>query len=201
MTRGASGERGTTLVELLTSTLFVSLLAAMSYSFARAAWMSARVQEMKSDAQEATVMTLDIMAHDLRTAGFSAKGVPVVAVRQASRSGVAIAADLNGDGDIDDASERVAYTYDQSKHALMRATGAGSPQPFVRDVAPDGVQFGFFDRQGSEIVPAADGVPAEALGRIHRIDVSLRVEITNPDPRVATPLWSAMSTSICLRNQ
>ena len=38
-------QRGSSLVELLTSTLFVSTLMLMAYGFARAALMNARLQE------------------------------------------------------------------------------------------------------------------------------------------------------------
>ncbi len=197
LSRRAGGERGASLVELLTSALFVTLLMAMSYSFARAALMSARVLEVSSEAQEATVMALDIMARELRMAGFSAAGEPLAAVRTADRTAVEVATDLNGDGDSSDANELVAYGYDEQRRQVTRATGGGSAQPLVRNVPPDGLRFSFFDAAGNEIAPTT----AEVRQRIRRIDVVLWVELANPDPRDTRPLTSTISMSVCLRNQ
>jgi len=192
---------GSTLVELLVSTVFVSIIMAISYTFARAALVTARVQAVKSDAQEATVMALDIMAHELRMAGFSAAGTSLAPIRAAAPDRVDVVSDLNGDGDTDDSNERISYSYDDEAHEVRRATGGGSPQPFVRNVAPTGFRLLYFDAAGIEIPTDATGMPPTQLKRVHRIDVVLRVEFANPDPNVVAPLRSDMSTSICLRNQ
>lgn len=194
-------QRGTSLVELLISTLFVAILMAMSYSFARAALTSARIQEAKTEAQEATVMALDVLARDLRTAGFSAAGNPLTAVRAAGAEQVKVVADLNGDGDTEDANEVIGYSYNDQKHQLMRATGDASPQPFVPNVPPGGVRFAFFDAADSELSTAGRTLTTAERRRIHRIDVRIRVELPNPDPGRATPLASTVSTTVCLRNQ
>lgn len=201
MKRRAASQRGMSVVELLLSTVFVSILMAISYTFARAALMTSRVQAIKSDAQEATVMALDIMAHELRMAGFSAAGASLPPLRTAAPDRVDVVCDLNGDGDTTDSNERVAYSYDDAAHELKRATGGASPQPFVRNVAPMGFHLSYFDTGGSEIPAAATGMTAAELLRVHRIDVALQVEFTNPDPNVAAPLRSALTSSICLRNQ
>jgi len=174
---------------------------AMSYSFARAALMSARVLEIKSEAQEVVVMALDVMTRELRMAGFSAAAQPLGAIRAADREYVEIATDLNGDGDSDDPNELLAYSYDEQKRELMRATGGGSPQPLARNVPPNGLLFSYFDAAGSEIPVASGGMTAEARQRIHRIDVLLRAELANPDPSATQPLTSTVSISVCLRNQ
>jgi type IV pilus assembly protein PilW len=192
---------GSTLVELLMSTLFVSLLMAMSYSFARAAVMSARVLEIKSESQEVAVMALDVMVRELRMAGFSAAAQPLAAMRAADREYVEVAADLNGDGDTDDPNELIAYSYDAQQHELMRATGGGSPQPLARHVPLNGLRFAFFDAAGSEMPVTSGGMTAEERLRIHRIDARLRVELSNPDPRATQPLTTTVSISACLRNQ
>lgn len=193
-------QRGSSLVELLASMFFVSTLMAMSYTFARAALMSVRVQEVKSEAQAATVMALDVMTRELRQAGFSATGRPLAAVLAAGPSQVAVATDFNGDGNSDDANELIAYSYDAAKQQLMRATG-GSPQPFVRNVPPGGARFTFFDAAGNPLQPNPDTLTSDERRRIHRIDIVLDVELTNPDPQSHTPLVSRVSTSVSLRNQ
>ena len=194
-------QRGSSLIELLTSTLLTATLMIMSYGFARAAFMSARLQEVKSEAQEVTVMAIDVLTRDLRMAGFNAAGTPLAGVRAAATDRIEIACDLNGDGDSDDSNELIAYSYSQDKRQLMRATGGSSPQPFARNVAADGVRFTFFDSTGTAIRPSATGLSAPERRRIRRIDVTLRVELPHPDPAITAPLMSTVSGSVYLRNQ
>ncbi len=201
MKLGGPRQHGASLVEVLVSTVFVSILMAVSYSFARAALMATRVQAVKSDAQETTVMALDVMARELRMAGFSAAGASPQALRAAAPDHVEVAMDLTGDGDTDDSNERIAYSYDGAARQLRRATGGGSPQPFIGNVAPLGFLLSYFDAAGVELAAGSAGMTPEQLLRVHRIDVALQVQHPNPDPNVAAPLRSAVSTSVCLRNQ
>jgi hypothetical protein len=201
MKSGWTQQHGASLVEVLVSTVFLSILMAISYSFARAALMAARVQAVKSDAQETTVMALDVMARELRMAGFSAAGVALQALRAAGADHVEAAMDLTGDGDTDDSNERIAYSYDSDTHQLRRATGGASPQPFIGNVAPSGFQLLYFDAVGAEIPSGSTGMTSEQLVQVRRIDVALQLQFANPDPNVAAPLRAAVSTSVCLRNQ
>jgi len=197
----AAGAGGATLIELLASLLLMSILMAMAYGFARAALMSVRVQEVKSEVQEVSTMAVDILARELRMAGFSAAAGAMTAVAVALPDRVEIASDFNGDGDSADTNEVIAYSYDAAKQQLMRATGGGSPQPFARNVAPAGVQFTFFDAAGTQIPAAASGLSAEDRQRIRRVDVLLRLEIPHPDPTVSLPVASTVSNSVYLRNR
>jgi hypothetical protein len=192
---------GTSVVEVLVSLLFVSILGAMSYGFSRAALRSARIQEAKSEAQEVTVMALDVLARELRVAGFSAAAAPLTGIRSAGREHVEIACDLDGNGDTAGANELIAYAYDGLKRQLTRATGGASPQPFVYNVPPGGVCFSYFDGSGQELSTGTGDLTAQQCGRVHRIDVRLRVEIPNPNPDDPAPLKSTVSSTICLRNQ
>src|SRR5574337_580815 len=92
------GRSGTTLVELLTSMLFLSILMAMSFTFARGALVNARGQETASNAQEVILMAMDLLARELRMAGYSASGQPIVGVRVADGEQVQVATDFDGDG-------------------------------------------------------------------------------------------------------
>lgn len=197
----AGGGRGTSLVEVLLSMLFVSLLGALSYGFARAALTSARVQEANSEVRDTAAMAVDVLTREVRMAGFSAGGTPLAGVIAAARERVEVAADFDGDGQTTGANEHIAYSYDPEKHALLRATGAASPQPLAVNLAAGGVAFSYFDAQGREIAAAAPGLSLDERRRIRRIDVVLRVEVANPDPSVAAPLRSVGAASICLRNQ
>jgi hypothetical protein len=197
--RALAGHRGSSFVELLTSTLLVCILSAMSYGFARAALRSARVQEAKSETQEVAALALDVLSHELRMAGFSAAGQPLVGVRAAGPERVQVVADLNGDGDTADSNEVVTYTYDGDKRQLMRATSDGSPQPFARHVPAGGVRFSFYDATGAEI--PAESMTLADRQRIHRIDTTLVLELPGPDQESTQPLRTSATSTVYLRNQ
>jgi hypothetical protein len=190
---------GTSLAELLTSMLFLSLVSAISFSFARAALMSARVHEAKSEAQEVAFAALDMLARDVRLAGFSAAGTPLSGLRAAERGRIEIACDLNGDGDVADSNELIAYSYDAPGRRLMRATGGTSPQPLSQNVSA--VRFAFFDDTGAEIASLTDGLADEPRGRVRRVDAQLSVDLPNPEPLAEHALSVTVSTSIQLRNR
>ena len=200
LTMTATAERGNSLIEVLTSTLFLAILMAMSYSFARAALISARVHEVKSEAQELAVMTLDVVTRELRMAGFSAAGRPLTAVTIAAAERVEVASDFNGDGDTADANETIAYSYNARDREIMRATSGGSPQPLARNVPPQGLRFRYLDRDGHDLVPGSGGLSPTERRQVRRIDVLFHVELYNPNPHAATPLSATASTSVCLRN-
>ena len=199
--RDLGPQHGTSFVELLASTLLISLLMAMSYGFARSAFVSARVQEAKSDAQEVAFMAVDLLTREVRMAGFSAAGKPMVGVLVAAAEHVEVSSDFDGDGDSDEANELIAYSYNDTKHQLVRATGGASPQPLVPNVPPGGLHFSFFDASGAGIPIPGGGLPLEERRRIRRIDVVLRTQSADADLAGALPSISTLSSSICLRNQ
>jgi hypothetical protein len=191
-------QRGASLAELLASMLFLSIVSAMSYSFARAAIMSARTQDAKSDVQEVAFATLDMLARDVRQAGFSAAALPLSGLRAAARQRLEVACDLNGNNTVADANELIAYSYDAQGRRLMRATGGTSPQPVAQNIAA--LSFGFFDDSGAELVPPAEGLAGESRERVRRIDAHLSVEVPHPEPSATHPLAVTASASIQLRN-
>ncbi len=199
MKGGASDQSGTSLAELLTGMLFLSIVSAMSYSFARAALMSAQLQAAKSEAQEVALSALDVLVREVRMAGFSAAAAPVVGIRAAGVSHVEVASDLNGDGDVADSNELIGYSLDDTAHVLTRATGGGSPQPVARNVSA--LRFVFLDDTGAEILPLAGDLSAEQCGRVRRIDVLLSIELPNPDPLVSRSVTSMVTASVQLRNR
>jgi Tfp pilus assembly protein PilW len=199
MRGSGSNQSGTSLAELLTGMLFLSIVSAMSYSFARTAFLMAQLQESKGELQEVAVATLDLLVRDVRMAGFSAIGAPLVGLRVAGPDRIEVASDLNGDGDLADENELMAYSYDATNRQLMRATGGTSPQPVARNVS--GIQFAFFDAAGAELTPAAAGLSAAQCDRVRRVDVQLSVELPQPDPLTNRTLRSTVTTSLQLRNR
>jgi hypothetical protein len=202
--RGGQAGRATeggALVEVLASTLLMSILGAMAYGFARAALLSVNVVDMLGEVQEVAALTASMMAREVRLAGFSASGGAVDGLRVAASEHIEVAADLNGDGDTDDAHEVVAYRYDPASRQLQRATSGGSAPPYVTGVPPGGVQFSFYDMTGAALPTTPSGLGVDDRRRVRSIDARLAVALPHPDPRMTPPLSAVATTSVCLRNE
>ncbi len=188
--------RGSSLVEMLVSLLFFAIFATVVQQFSRSMLRGVRVLELASEAQEAARIGVQSIVRDLRGAGFSPKGSLASAVRRAAADAVEVASDLNGDGDTSDANERVGYSLDATKRALLRQLGGGAPQPMLADLAPGGLAFVYFGPGGTRLAdPAADA------GLIRRIDVRLAVEVATSEPIARGAIRVEQTGSAFLRNR
>lgn len=198
--RSPEARRGSSLVELLVSLVLVMSFAAVLHTFARALFRGAGLLEAASECQEAARIGVQLVTRDLRGAGFHARGGSVEAIRFARVDSIGISMDLNGDGDVSDSNERIAYSADAEKRTLMRALGDASPQPMLNDLAPDGLQLSYFDEDGRPLPLGETGLADADRGKVRRIDVTLRVELPNPDPATSIPLRREETGTVWLRN-
>jgi hypothetical protein len=195
-----AGARGATLVDLLTSMTLILLLTGSAHTWARGALFAHKVLEASAAAQQEAVLAVDVLAREIRNAGFDA-GSALSPIPAASRESLELVADLNGDGDLDDAAERVRYAYRADRRQVTRASGHGSPQPFADDVPAGGLHFTFRDEGGGELNAGSADLNEADVARIRRVDVRLRIELSNPDPRAAAPIAAQASMTVALRNR
>jgi len=203
MSRGVTAARndaGGTLIEVLVSTLLLSVLSAMAYAFARSTLVAVQGLDAQSEVQEVAVIAADVMTRELRLAGFSATAQPLTGLRVAEAERVDVAADLNGDGDTDDTHEVVSYRYDGAARQLVRATAGGAPQAFVTGVPAGGAHFTFHDATGTEVVPAGTGLSLDERRRVRSIGMELTVEIQQRLPDALVPRLVTLSETAHLRN-
>jgi type II secretory pathway component PulJ len=193
------GSVGSTLVELLVSIVFLALLTATVQQFARAMLRGVRVLEAASEAQEAARLGVGLIVGDLRDAGYSPHGDLGNGLRRAEVDAIALARDLNGDGDTDDGNERVAYLYARERRTLQRAMGDAPPQPLLGDLALDGLRFTYFSAEGP-VTPAAGGLDAGQRALIRRVTAHLAIAIPHPDPSFTIPLRTEQTGVVWLRN-
>lgn len=192
--------RGSALAEVLVSTLVLSILSVFAYGLVWAALASVRLQEVQSEVGAVTALAFAVWAQEVRVAGFDATGGGVDGLRVATPTALEVASDLNGDGDVDDPHERVAYAYDPARRQMTRATAGGTAQPFVTDVVPDGASFRYFDASGAEVAAPVEGLPPPARGRIRAVRFDLRVALTNPVPAAVGTVSLHTSSTVHLRN-
>jgi hypothetical protein len=174
--------------------------AAVLHTFSRTLFRGAGLLETSSECQEAARIGVQLVTRDLRGAGFHARGGSIEAIRFARADSVGISMDLNGDGDVADLNEKVAYSLDTEKRALMRTLGDASPQPMLNGLAPDGLQLSYFDGSGRLLPLGETGLADADRPSVRRIDVTLRVELPNPDPAQSTPLRQEQTGTVWLRN-
>lgn len=125
-------EHGTSLVEVLVTLALSAVVATLGVSFARSTFSGMARHESAAAAQQAAAIALDVMTRDIELAGFA---LADSGIRSAQEASIQLASDLNADGDILDANERTTYSFNRDKEAITRASGNGSPQPFLRGVA------------------------------------------------------------------
>jgi len=170
----------------------------MTVTFVRGALVQARWQQARREALQTAQVGIDVLAREIRMAGFSGTGQPLPRIAAASDDAIEVIADLNADGDVNDAHERILYRFDASRRAIMRGSGGGSPQPFVRNVAGNGFRLHYADAEGQPILPGAGGLPAALRARVASVEVRLQVNVEsgNRGQAVSVPA----SALIALRN-
>ena len=188
---------GFSLVELLVGIAFLSLFGLAVHQCCRALLLGARVFEAASEAQEAARLGVQLIVADAREAGFSPRGPLADGIQRAGPNVLAIARDLDGDGDLNDANERVSYQYAADRHAILRQQGDAPPQPLLGDLDDDGLVFGYLGSDGSPLPASAGELDAEQRARIRRIAIELRIAIHH---QYGEPLRVEQHATATLRN-
>jgi len=168
---------GFSLVELLVGMAFLSLFGLAVHQCCRALLLGARVLEAASEAQEAARLGVQLIVADAREAGFRPSGPLPDGIRRAGPNVLAIARDLDGDGDLDDANERVSYQYAADRHALLRQLGDAPPQPLLGDLDDDGLFFTYLGSDGAPLLSGGAELDADQRARVRRIAVQLRIAV------------------------
>lgn len=191
------GRSGLTLVDLVVSLTFVSILTLLLGGWARSVITDVRRQQDTTELQEAVALTLDILIGEIRNAGFSAGTLATEAVVAATEERLEIHSDFDGDGSFTGSHERLVFAYRASNRQVTRASGQGSGQLLVSDVPPGGFRLTFYDRDRAQLVPGSNGLTTEQRAAVRRIDIHLAVERPGAGSEVRRQEATA---SLCLRN-
>lgn len=170
-------QRGVTLVELLvTLALSLTTIGAI-YSIHLVQLNQQRVQEDRMAMQQTVRAALDMMARELRIAGYDPSGLN--ADQQASNnfSGITydpaslrIQADLNGNGRLTDSNETIVYSYDAPSLTLRRKVGKGGRQTVAEHIK--NFTFHYLDARGLHTTDS---------GKIRAVEVKLIGRSEHPD--------------------
>lgn len=150
---------GFTLLEVLLSLAAGSVLLSAVVSIMVLQQQSYDVQDQVAEMVQTTRAALDMMAREIRMAGFDPTGAGFDGI-SCNPSHLCIVGDFRGpqpndppDGDIDDPSERIIYCYDAKNLQIDRNTGGGN-QPFAENIQE--FVFECLDAQGNPTTTPAD---------------------------------------------
>ncbi len=199
--RRRSRQAGWSLVDLLLSSLFIALLAAILHSTSIAAMHAVRVREVADDLDENARIALEIMARDIRDCGYGLATATDRGLRDATPTRIRVARDLDLDGETASAGERVSYALFGSSRQLRRQAGDAAPQPMVDNLVAEQELFRFFDGDGNEISGAAAGGDLDERQRatVRWIEITLSLDAPHPIPG-ELPITAEHRVRVSLRN-
>jgi len=121
--------RATSLVELLVGTaLALVVLSALTAAVGTGARLLLACGA-RGEAEDTAQLALEALTFDVRRAGWDPAASGLVAVREADADRLVLAADLDGDGAVDDTSEETtAYVCLASASRLSRRRARASPR-------------------------------------------------------------------------
>lgn len=171
-----------TLTELLVTLALVGVLATAALGLLEQGQRAWATGAARAESQQSARVVLARLVADLRAAGFGGEGFDAVAVAEAER--IMLQQDLDGDGAIAAAGERVTWRLAGS---ILRRDAGGGAQPVANGVRA--LELRYFDARG-----IATGTPHD----VRSVVVALT---TAPDGASAATPTVTVSTRVRLRNR
>ena len=206
---------GLGLLEILVGASLSLMVLASVYSFQLAQARSFATENTYNESQNVTRSALDLMARELRMASYDPSGLALATslppncpgvkegLTEAFTDKIHFLQDLNGDGVLTGAAENV--TYDVSSTDLRRTDGIGTPVTLVSNVPAGGFQLRYFDGSNPPIEILPVGNPPQLtlaqLPCVSKVRMTVRANLTNPNPKITAPVASAAETEIAIRNR
>lgn len=171
-----------TLTELLVTLGLVGLISMAALGLLDQGQRAWAIGAARAESQQSARVALARLVADVRAAGFGGEGFDAIAVAEPDR--IVLQHDLDGDGAIAAAGERVTW---RLAGAILRRDAGGGAQPVVNGVG--GFELRYFDARG-----IATSAPAE----VRSVVVALA---TLPDGAGAASPTTTVSTRVRLRNR
>ena len=164
---------GFTLVELMVSMgIGMVILAAVTTTFmsqTRIYNAQEQINEMQQNARGA----LDIIARELKMAGYKPNGGGFNGVTY-STTQLMVQADLDSNGAISTSStanEQITFAFDSANQRITRTVGSGSAQILAEHISA--FSFGYLDNNGTATTTSAN---------IRQVSISITAITAKPDP-------------------
>jgi len=216
---GSEGNKGFTLIELMVSMVLSLTVLAAVYSFYKVQARTLKVQENRQEAMEYARGVLDLMAREIRNAGYNpnqvTSGANCAGTPTAGTPGVVSASSTSfkftydyrsagsattPDGNCSSTDEEVTYDY-QSPGPQSCAGGTGdivrtangTSEP-ITDCNVTAFSYTYYAKDSSTAMSPI------VVANIQRLKVSITIQSNNPDAEFGGQLTSAVYSNIELRN-
>ena len=165
VTSDSHNQFGVTLVEILVTLAMSLTTVAAIYTIHLVQLNQQRVQEDRMAMQQNVRAAMDMIARELRIAGYDPSGLN--SDENSSNNllgipydptGLHVQADLNGNGLLSDSNETIVYSFDESSRILRRKVGRGGRQPVAEHI--EGFSIQYWDNQGQ---PTMDSQKIRAI--------------------------------------
>jgi len=177
-----SDNRGTSTLELLVATTFAAAVAAQTVAWTKTALAAVQQRARAASWERTAWLALDVLAGDVRNAGYHGGGSPMMAVAAGDRRSLILVSDIDGDGASDGANERVGFVFDTTNRVLRRSTGTAGAQELVEGLPGMDVEFHYVDGAGDPLTPTATGLTATQRAAVRRIDVVFHARDAASEP-------------------
>jgi type IV pilus assembly protein PilW len=204
--------RGFTIIELMVSmALSLTVLAAV-YSFYKVQARNLKVQENRQEAMEYARGVVDLMAREMRNAGYNptkgTSGANCAGSPTAGTPGVVTATstlfkftyDYTGDGNCSGTDEEIKYEYQSpgpqncaSNGDIVR-TANGTSEAITDCNVTTSFAFSYYAKDSTTVMAPI------VIANIQRVKVSLTIQSKNPDAEFGGQLTSTVTSNIELRN-
>ena len=205
---------GFSTAEVLAGTALTMMLMGAIYSVQRAQTSAFAAQNVYSESQNVTRTVIDLMTRELRMATYdpgtaltTSPGPVCPGVKQgiieATPSKLHFMQDLTGDGSLIAPGEDLVY--DVLGSDLRRTDGTALPVTIVTGVPAGGLNFRYFDGSNppNELIPTGTPPALTASQRdcVTKVRITVRANLTNPDPNNMTPIPSVAECEVAIRNR
>lgn len=177
------GRAGFTLIELLVALVVLGVFGMGAVNLFRAQHQAFIRQNEGVRITQNARAGLDMLARELRNAGFDPRGTAAAGLTVWSPDSVGWTADLNADGDVDDDEEDVLYFFQADPGAMIRREGGVEVE--VADRLTD-LTLGYFSDES--------GTVAATMAEIEQVGITMTYET----PEEVVP--GHLETQVALRN-
>lgn len=186
---------GFTLVELLVAMFLALFLLGTIYSVFRVQTRTMKSQESRLEAQEYARAVLDLMAREIRSAGYTVSGAACAGVVTATAQTLQIRLDTDDDGDCAGPNEDITYAYDAGNQDITRAVDGGGAQSLT-DGNATALQFTYYAQDSTSVMSPI------VAANIQRVAISLTIQSQSPDTEFGGGVLNAkMDSNVELRNR
>jgi len=209
--------RGLSTAELLAGTALSLMTVGTIFTVQQAQLKAFAAQTTYASSQTVTRTVIDLMSREARMAGYNPTSLALVntnplsgcpgipqAITEATTTKLHFLQDLNADGAINLAGEDV--TYELVSGEIRRTDAVGAAAVVLVDHVPaTGLTFRYFDGSNPpvELVPGGAGASLTVCQRaaVAKVRVTVEADLTNPNPKVSTPVKSIAESEIAIRNR